>query len=313
MPSSAAEPGSQTTRCWVCDAPGARAWRSRRLDRPLEPEDLRITDQRYGLTLALRRCDACGFVFADAAELERLTSLYEGLVDPGYEESQEPRRLQMRCLLDAALRARPHARSLLDVGAAAGLLVAEARARGLDALGVEPSRALCDVARARHGIDLLPGVLPHPVLDGRRFDLVFLIDVLEHVANPVDLLRECARRLAPAGVLVLVTPDAGSVAARLLRHRWWHFRLAHVGYFDHRSLARAVERAGLVTIAVRRARWYFGVEYLVTRLGQYLPLGRLTSLARRSAVGRALLRRTIPLDLRDSFLVLLRQADAPTG
>jgi SAM-dependent methyltransferase len=216
----------------------------------------------------------------------------------------------MRRLLDTGLRARPGARSLLDVGAASGLLVAEARARGLDAVGVEPSGALRDTARARHGVELLAGVLPHPALDGRRFDLVFLVDVLEHVADPIGLLRECARRLAPAGILVVVTPDAGSVAARLLGRRWWHFRLAHVGYFNRRSLARAVERAGLVTVAVRRAKWYFAVDYLATRLEEYLPLGWLTRLARRSGAGRALFSRTVPLDLRDSFLLLLRGADA---
>ena len=312
MPSSTTEAPRATARCWVCGSVGAAPWKGSHLERPLEPADLRITDERYGLTLPLRRCRTCGFIFAEAADVERLTALYEGLVDPGYEESQEPRRLQMRRLLDIAGRARPGARSLLDVGAGAGLLVAEARTRGLDAVGVEPSRALCAAARALHGIDLLAGVLPHPALDGRRFDLVCLVDVLEHVSDPVALLQAAAVHLAPAGVLVLVTPDVGSVAARLLRARWWHFRLAHVGYFDRRSLERAIVRAGLAPISVRRAKWYFSIGYLAVRLQQYLPIGWLNRLASRSAPGRALLGTTVPLDLRDSFLVLLRHA-APSA
>ena len=61
-----------------------------------------------------------------------------------------------------------------------------------------------------------------------------------------DFLLEHARQLlAPGGALLVVTPDFGSVARLLLRKRWWHFRLAHVGYFDARSLNQACTRARL--------------------------------------------------------------------
>ena len=55
----------------------------------------------------------------------------------------------------------------------------------------------------------------------------------------------------------VVTPDVGSVAARLMRHRWWHFRAAHIGYFNHRTLAAAAAKAGLRVVSTRRPVWYF--------------------------------------------------------
>ena len=82
----------------------------------------------------------------------------------------------------------PTAKTALDVGAATGLLVAAARRDGLEAIGVEPV-ARSRGAREQNGVPVLTGVLPHPKLMGRRFDIVFLVDVIEHVANPVDLLR----------------------------------------------------------------------------------------------------------------------------
>ena len=91
-----------------------------------------------------------------------------------------------------ARRAAPTAATALDVGAAAGLLVKSAVESGFDAVGVEPSQALAEVARREHGGDVRTGVLPHPDLRGRFFEIVFLVDVLEHVADPLDLLT--ARR-----------------------------------------------------------------------------------------------------------------------
>ncbi len=299
-------------RCWVCGSTDIRPWRNRGLTRPLLAADLRITDHRYGVTLALAACGACGFIFAsDTRDVGRLEDLYAALEDPEYEASQDARALQMRWLLDCARRAHPAARTLLDVGAGAGLLVRLARRAGLDAVGVEPSRALAESAPRLNGVDLVHGVLPHPALAGLRFDLVCLVDVIEHVADPRSLLMHAAAVLAPGGLLVVVTPDVGSLAARILGRRWWHFRLAHVGYFDRRSLERALGRAGLVAIERRRAKWFFRIGYLAERVAEYLPVGGINRLATRSKPLARFYQRVIPLNLFDSWAVFARRDPTP--
>jgi SAM-dependent methyltransferase len=309
MSEQASLPRTDTARCWVCGGDDLSRWKDGDLDAPLASEDLRISDARYGTTLPLLHCGSCGFRFSDSDEVDRLDALYAGLDDPGYEGSQETRALQMRWLVELARTAHPDAKTALDVGAASGLLVGEARRQGLDALGIEPSASLVRVAREQAGIDLLHGVLPHPELDGRRFDLVFLVDVIEHVSDPVGLLRLCAAHLADEGRMLVVTPDASSLAARVLGRRWWHYRVAHVGYFDHSSLERALAAAGLRAERWVRARWFFTVEYLATRVETYLPVGAVNRLARRAAPLRWLYERVIPLNLFDSDAVLLRRAE----
>jgi len=117
----------------------------------------------------------------------------------------------------------------------------------------------------------------------------------------------------------VVTPDLGSLAARMLRGRWWHFRLAHVGYFDHHSLVAATSRAGLAWALEARARWFLPVGYLVERLASGLL--RAPALRGMSSIGRsprspttrrvisALGGRVIQLNLRDSFVVFLRRRE----
>lgn len=291
-------------RCWVCGSTNTRPWRSGSSTAELSSDDLRITDTRYGKILSLDRCGECGFCFADAAEAEQLAALYEGLTDPGYEGSQQGRHSQMRTLVELALAARPAAKTVLDVGAASGLLVAEAQSAGLRAIGIEPSRSLAALARERNDADVLCGVLPNPELEGRRFDIVFLVDVIEHVVDPVGLLRQCIEHLTDDGLLLLVTPDMSSLSAKLLGSRCWHYRLAHVGYFDRRSLEAAFARVGLRAFEWHRPVWYFPVAYLATRLEAYLPVAWFNRLAQRFGPLRWLYGQTLRLRISDSHVVL---------
>src|SRR5262249_49226276 len=113
----------------------------------------------------------------------------------GYEESQEGRAQQMRWLLDKARKANPSARSLLDVGAGSGLLVAEAKCFGFNATGVEPSRSLVKLARDLYQVDLLQGVFPHPMLPNHRFDFIFLVDVINMSPRPLSCFSTALQRL----------------------------------------------------------------------------------------------------------------------
>jgi 2-polyprenyl-3-methyl-5-hydroxy-6-metoxy-1,4-benzoquinol methylase len=292
--------------CWICGSERVVPFKARNLPHGLTPESLRITDFHYGRTLALLRCTRCSFIFADGAEVGPVASLYEALEDPQYAETPNSRELQMRWILSVVRKASPGARTLLDIGAGTGLLVEEAARAGLDALGVEPSRHLAGMA-AQNGRAVLQGVFPHSALSTRRFDIVALIDVIEHVTDPMGLLCACRQALAPGGVLVLVTPDAGSLAARIMRYRWWHFRVAHVGYFNRRSLRTALQSAGFTITRECHAKWFFRIRYIAVRLEQYLPvLGWINRAAPRCRTVNWLFGRAVTLNLHDSFFLILK-------
>lgn len=299
--SAAADAGTDDA-CWICGNPRTEPIVGSPPGEPLTPDDLRISDKRYGLTLPLQRCDGCGFVFAQRDHLPVLTDLYAELDDAEYGASAEGRRRQMAHLLRWATAGRRGGERLLDVGAASGILLKEAAARGLDGVGVEPSRALAQRARD-NGLVVYDGVLPHPELDDATFDIVTLIDVVEHVADPITLLAECRRVLGPGGRLVVVTPDLGSVAARALGRRWWHRRLAHVGYFDRSTLTLALGRAGLTPERWARPRWYFPVGYLFSRVLEYVPGASLSGGGQSVPASGGFV---IPLNLRDSYAVVAR-------
>jgi len=94
---------------------------------------------------------------------------------------------------------------LLDVGCAGGHFLAVARRRGYDVLGVEYSSAMAAYARDTYSLPVLEGDVLHLDLPG-PFDIVHMEDVLEHLADPLAVLRKLHALLAPTGRLVLDGP-----------------------------------------------------------------------------------------------------------
>jgi len=230
----------------------------------LDGADFKITDSCYGRTAAIYRCAACHF--RQATDIPDVLRFYELLEDPEYERTRGARALQARKLL-GRLRHYGGGGSLLDVGAGSGILVEEALLLGFAAEGVEPSSWLCAQSTARR-LPIHHGAFPHSEVRG-PYDVVTIIDVIEHVSDPIGLLKAAKLIMRPGAVGLVVTPDVGSLMARLMGHRWWHYRVAHIGYFDRHSLGEALKRSGLEPIAWERASWYFPADYLATRLLSY--------------------------------------------
>ena len=177
-------------------------------------------------------------------------------------------------------------------------MVAEALAGGLRAEGVEPSRCAVKTAEEENGVHLLCGTLQECCSQLGRYDLITMIDVIEHVTDPVGLLKEAVSLLNSEGALVVATPDISSLAARVLGRRWWHFRPAHVGYFAG---------SGLHCVGVVRARWHLPLAYVLVRLKNYLPVPASGALQRIAGSSWAAAKE-ITLSLGDSRVFFARRA-----
>jgi SAM-dependent methyltransferase len=132
----------------------------------------------------------------------------------------------------------------LDVGCGSGAALGVARALGWRVAGIEMAEAAA--ARARRFTDDLHvgDVLSAPFEDG-RFDVVTAFHVLEHVPDPVAVLRRMLGWLAPGGLLIVEVPNAGGLGASLFGPAWSGLELPrHLSHFAPASLRRAVALAG---------------------------------------------------------------------
>ena len=166
------------------------------------------------------RCRVCGLVYLrerpTETALEQVYSeeYYDG-GDVGYHgyvrTFEEHRGLFQKIFARRSRDLRRHVRSgassLLEIGCAHGFLLDHLRAAGWKVCGYEVSPLSGEYARRELGLDvkIAPG-LEQAGFEPGSFDVVLMLDVLEHLHRPFDILRETARLLRPEGTLVVQCP-----------------------------------------------------------------------------------------------------------
>jgi SAM-dependent methyltransferase len=134
----------------------------------------------------------------------------------------------------------------LDVGCGAGTLMEAVRDRGWDVVGTEVSASAAEAVRAK-GFDVRAGELRQLGLETASFDVVSMVEVVEHVPDPRALLAEARPLLRPGGALYATTPHGRGISARLLRTGWSVVAPPeHLQLFSLRGLRSALESAGFV-------------------------------------------------------------------
>lgn len=99
---------------------------------------------------------------------------------------------------------------ILDVGCGAGLLCEPLAALGATVVGIDATARNIEIARwhaAENNLapDYRHCLAGHVLETGARFDVVLNTEVVEHVADPQQLLRECSHLVASGGILIVAT------------------------------------------------------------------------------------------------------------
>lgn len=160
--------------------------------------------------------------------------------------------------------ARPH--RLLDVGCGMGHFLDVAHDAGFSVRGVEFNPYAVAALRSKYVFPIECG--DFMAYDGGPVDAISMLDVIEHMRNPIAVL-ERARDLLPAGgVLVLTTMDSDSVMSRLLGARLEDFRRVreHLFFFTRKSISVALESLGMEVLGIRSHGHTIELGFLADRL-----------------------------------------------
>jgi SAM-dependent methyltransferase len=254
----------------------------------------------------LFQCERCGTVEQPSLPHgEALLDLYRHMRDDHYLDEESGRRATARRLLDAIGRHVPSGR-LLDVGCGHGLLLDEARRRGYQVEGLELSEFAAGHARDALGLPVRRQTIAELVAEPEppRYAAIVLADVLEHLDDPLATVDQCARLLAPGGVLCLVTPDPGSRTAKVAGPRWWGFLPAHTFLFPRRTLRELLDARGLDVAEDLPLVRSFSLRYWMAGFAERGgAIGGGVALLRRAVPARA----SLSLSLGDERVVVARR------
>jgi 2-polyprenyl-3-methyl-5-hydroxy-6-metoxy-1,4-benzoquinol methylase len=127
---------------------------------------------------------------------------------------------------------------ILDIGCSTGQLLEFAKKFNCECYGVESSGSAQKICRER-GHKCVSSI--NDIKSFAPFDVVFLIDTIEHIYNVPKFLSVLIELLKNSGQIVLLTGDINSVPAKIFKNRWWyicfpeHIVFPSIKYFSHFS------------------------------------------------------------------------------
>ena len=189
----------------------------------------------------------------------------------GIELTRQTKRLTFLSWLCELERFQPPGR-ILDVGCAMGFFLEAAQERGWEPYGVEVSPYAAGMAAEKFGKNFFYGELDQNPFPPGSFQVVTLLDVLEHLSQPHQAIQKAVSMLGSGGHLMLSTPDVRSLSSVFLSRWWFQRKPEHLFLFSRMSLELIMRRAGMEVCCLRPAWKWITIEFLESYARQYFPL-----------------------------------------
>ncbi|MAV63569.1 MAG: hypothetical protein CMG00_00085 [Candidatus Marinimicrobia bacterium] len=139
----------------------------------------------------------------------------------------------------------PNDINLLDVGCGTGWFLDYSKSLGLNVSGQELGKELAKFTSSKLGIKVWNQPLSK-IPKEKRFDVITLFDVIEHVPNPIEVINGISDHLEPGGISILFTPNFDSLAFKILGNRnSLIMPVEHLYYFTKESLGIAIDKSNL--------------------------------------------------------------------
>lgn len=160
---------------------------------------------------------------------------------------------------------------ILEVGCAAGYFLDIAKQAGYDVYGIEPS-PIGTRAQNEYGEHIYLSTFEETEFQNNFFDLVVFFDLLEHIDNPIMFFDKVVSYLKPGGVIVLTTPNIGSIFRKLLGKYWFHFKIDHLNYFSKKTIRKLASRYNLKILVLKNCIKITNLNFILNRLQDYYGL-----------------------------------------
>ena len=197
-------------------------------------------------------CHGCGFAYADHIPDQaafdayyRDMSKYEFQGPGGKEEFDVPR---FRAITEILGSIAPRDASILEIGCATGGQLGALKESGYEKLvGLDPSPLCVETTKRLYGVDAVCGSLAELVGSQRRFDVILMSNVLEHIPDVRPALAGLRQLLRDDGILFVEVPNVIEFS------RWddapfQQFSTEHINFFSPRTLANLLQTAGFMLV-----------------------------------------------------------------
>ena len=150
----------------------------------------------------------------------------------------------------------------LEIGCSNGFFLEELLEQGYrEVFGCEPSLEAKNLAPSRVKENIYSGFFTQGIYPDNFFDLVCSFQTLDHLSEPLDILKTCYNILKPGGHAYFITHDVNGLQARIFGEKSPIIDVEHIYLFNNKTLSMLGEKAGFRTIKTFSVRNTYPLKY----------------------------------------------------
>ena len=165
---------------------------------------------------------------------------------------------------------------VLEIGCGTGYLLKALEKLGYDCYGVEPSPMAYNHAKNKLGLNVENEFLAASSFYSQKFDVIILIDVVEHITNMQIFMQEITSVLNEGGIIFIGTGNSDSLNAKIAGPNWGYFlSWEHVSFFNKESMKYLLQKNNFKNIKIKKTSlqhkplqnlWEFFIKNMVKKL-----------------------------------------------
>jgi len=219
------------------------------------------------------KCQVCGFIFDDRKGGNKEDySIKENYLERLTKGMKKARIRNCKSRLRYIRKYLKPWMSILDIGCHEGIFLKLTQDRGCRSWGLEPNYEM-----VRHAKDLGLMVEQGLIEDfstNRKFDMVTLFHVLEHLEEPDKALEKIKILLKPKGYLILELPNIESYLSKKTKANWPLINSEHYSYFSPKTITQLLKLKGFEVRKISKRQfdeWNTNIKESLSRLGIIKP------------------------------------------
>jgi len=172
---------------------------------------------------------------------EELMNKYYSLIDSEFYHNRnaEPSNLNIKEYQSYAEKIKSKIKNgkILEIGCGNGYLLQTLQNNGFDCYGIEPSPMAYSHAKNVLDLHVENNFLHNSSFFNQKFDVIIMVDVVEHLSDMQKFMQQIIRVLNPNGYIFITTGNIESFTAKFARSNWGYFiSWEHLSFFNPESI-----------------------------------------------------------------------------
>lgn len=217
------------------------------------------------------RCNSCNLIYINPQEnMRKILKGYSEVVDVEYLKMEKFRKILMKNHIKFIKRFKKNG-CLLDIGTFCGFFLEISEKNKYKSYGVEPCTWAKKIAKNRK-LNILGNTIND--IKNKKFDVITLFDVIEHLENPKKELIKIHKILNDDGIIVIGTPNIESFLVKVLKDKHPFFIRMHLILFSKKTLNKILSDTGYEVLGSKYYGRTFPLNYYLEKLEVIMPFAR---------------------------------------